>query len=375
MALVPSLIRVIKGNFGQTDAGIGLLFLLIALFYAAGAFVSGILAGVVGRRVLLAGSALMIAAGLLSEGLAQAWPTMLVGVSLCGAGVGSIDASVNGVIMDVAAPGRGSALSRLHLFYSVGALAAPLVIGSLVGAGVGWRVVVGMTAVAAFAMVLPIRAVGAVSPRSQTALAAADRTASVDFRIPLAILGVAIACAVATEMGVSSWIVGFLVDEPMSVATFGLGLFWAGHASGRLVAARIADRFHPVAFAAACIVFSAVALVTAVVGPRGAVQVALFAAVGFGIGPTYPMIMAVAATLYPHHAAAVSGFLTAAGIGGSVVYPPLMGFLSGSAGLGAGMLGAAVLAVASGVAIIVAGRGANRRIRGPVAAPIGPGGD
>ena len=370
-ALVPSLVRVIEGEFGQDDAGIGFLFLLNALFYAGGAFVSGLLAARIGRRALLAGSALVIAVGLLTESLSQSWPMMLVGVSICGVGAGAIDAGVNGVIMDVAALGRGSALSRLHLFFSVGALAAPLVIGTIVSAGLGWRVVVGATALIAVVIALPIRAVGAVPPRRRPAVAAAGRTAAADLRRPLAILGIAIACAVAVEMGVSSWIVGFLAAEPMSVATLGLGLFWVGHASGRLVAARVADRFPPVAFAAACLLMSAAALAAAVVGPRGALQLVLFAVVGFGNGPSYPMIMTVAATLYPHRAAAISGYLTAAGIAGSVVYPPLMGFLSGSAGLGAGMLGASLLAVVSGVAVIVAGRGANRS-RTPAVAPTGP---
>ncbi len=371
MALIPSLIRVIKGDFGQDDAGIGLLYLVSALLFAAGAFLSGILAGRIGRRNLLAGSALVLAAGLVTEGLAPGWPVMLAGVALAGAGAGAIDAGVNGVIMDLAATGRGSALNRLHLFYSAGALAAPLVVGSLVDAGLGWRVAVALTGVAALAIAMPIRAVGAVPARARPALLAPDRQAPADFRVPLATLGIAMTCLVATEIGVSSWLVGFLAEEPMSVATLALGLFWAGHASGRLVAARVADRFPPVALAASCILFSGVALVVAVVGSQGAVRIALFAAVGFGIGPTYPMIMTVAATLYPHRAATVSGLLTAAGVGGSVIYPPLMGFLSATAGLGAGMLGAALLAVVSGVAIIVGGRGASRR-RDPAAVPIGP---
>ncbi len=381
MALVPSLLRVIKGDFGQDDAGIGLLYLVSALLFASGAFLVGMLAERVGRRTLLVGSALVLAAGLLTEAMAPAWPVMLAGVALAGGGGGAIDAAVNGAIMDLAATGRGSALNRLHLFYSVGSLAAPIVVGSLVDAGVDWRVAIGVTGVAALAIVLPIRAIGAVPARAHSTHAAGDgrdpgedaRRLPVgpDFRIPLATLGIAITCLVATEMGVSSWLVGFLADEPMSVATLALGLFWAGHASGRLVAGRFADRFHPVALAVACVLFSGVALLAAVVGPRGAVQLALFTAVGFGIGPTYPMIMTVAATLYPHRAAKVSGLLTAAGVGGSVIYPPLMGFVSGTAGLGAGMLGAAGLAIVSGTAIAVAGRGARRRRPEP-GQPVGP---
>ncbi len=103
MALVPSLLRVIKGDFGQDDAGIGFLYLVSALLFASGAFLVGMLAERVGRRTLLVGSALVLAAGLLTEAMAPAWPVMLAGVALAGGGGGAIDAAVNGAIMDLAA--------------------------------------------------------------------------------------------------------------------------------------------------------------------------------------------------------------------------------------------------------------------------------
>jgi fucose permease len=171
---------------------------------------------------------------------------------------------------------------------------------------------------------------------------------------------------VATELGVSSWLVGFLADEPMSVATLGLGLFWMGHASGRLAAVRIADRFDPIWFTTACATAGGVALAIAVHGPAGAPRLAAFALTGFALGPVWPMIMTVGGTLFPHRAATVSGLLTAAGVVGSVAYPPLMGLISGVAGLGAGMTGAAVLALLSGVAVVTAGRAAAGRRRAVV---------
>jgi fucose permease len=140
----------------------------------------------------------------------------------------------------------------------------------------------------------------------------------------------------------------------MSVATLALGLFWTGLAAGRLVSSRIADRFDPIAFTVTCAFASALALVAAVAGPPGPLRIALFVATGFAFGPVYPMIMAVAGSLLPHRAAAVSGALTAVGVVGSVTYPALMGVISELAGLGTAMVGAALLAAGAGCAVIVA---------------------
>jgi fucose permease len=385
-----------QAEFDQTDAGFGLLYLVSALLFAVGALSAGLIGERLGRRVLLPLSALLIAVGLATQGAAPTWPVLLLGVAFAAAGSGAIDAGVNGVVMDLSVSGKGSALNRLHLFYSVGALGAPLVIGQLVGLGVDWRLVAVGTGVAALALVVPMRAVGSVPPRRRAAAAASDaaarddraagpiervsprndRAAGPDLRLPLAILGAAIACYVATELGVSSWLVGFLADEPMSVATLGLGLFWLGHASGRLAAVRFADRFDPIWFTTACAIGGGVALAVAVYGPAGAPRIAAFALTGFALGPVWPMIMTVGGTLFPHRAATVSGVLTAAGVVGSVLYPPFMGLISEVAGLGAGMTGAAVLALLSGASVVTAGRLASHRRRGAAgpALPMGPSG-
>ena len=50
---VPSLLRVLEDDFARSDAEFGLLYLVIALLFAAGALSSGLIAGRVGRRVVL----------------------------------------------------------------------------------------------------------------------------------------------------------------------------------------------------------------------------------------------------------------------------------------------------------------------------------
>lgn len=173
-------------------------------------------------------------------------------------------------------------------------------------------------------------------------------------KLAMAALAAGIACYVAAEAGVTSWLVGYLAEEPMSVATLALSLFWTGLAAGRLTASRIADQFDPTTFTATFALAAAAFLLAAIAGPAGPLRISLFMAAGFAFGPVYPMIMTVAGSLLPHRAAAVSGALTAAGVAGSVTYPALMGVISEVASLGAAMAGAALLAAASGLAVLIA---------------------
>lgn len=293
-----------------------------------------------GRRVVLPVAALLIAGGMGLEGVAPTWPIFIVGAGIAGAGCGAIDALASSVIIDLSATGSGNSLNMLHLFYSVGALAAPLAIGRLVGLGIGWRLIAAARGLAGLALAAPLARAGAVPPRARSAIStAAQRTSGLSFGLQLALatLGVAIACYVAAESGVSSWLVGFLGDEPIPVATLALGLFWAGIAAGRLVASRVADGFDPVRFTASCALVGGTAILAAVAVTSGSVRITLFLAAGFAFGPVYPMIMAAAGSLFPHRAAAVAGIVTSAGVVGSITYPPLMGVIAGIAGLRDGL--------------------------------------
>ena len=362
---VPSLLRVLQGDFGRSDAEFGLVYLVGALLSASGALSSGLIAGHIGRRLVSATAALLIAGGMALEVVAPGWPVFLAGAGLTGAGCGVVVTVGSSIVMDVAAPGSGGKLSLLHVFYSVGALGAPVAIGVLVGLGIEWRLLAGATGLAGLALAEPLSRAGAVPPRPRAPVGATPVPRGTGtparLRLALAALGLAIACYVAAESGVSSWLVGFLADEPMTAATLALSLFWAGIAAGRVTASRIADRFDPVRFTVSCAVAGGIAILAAVGLASGFIRIGLFLAAGFAFGPVYPMILSVAGSLFPHRAAAVAGIVTSTGVIGSISYPPLVGLVAGMAGLGAGMLGAALLIIASGATVVVAGR----LVRGP----------
>src|SRR5512146_1606524 len=135
--LVPSLIRSIEHDFGQTDAGVGLYYFLYAAFYAAGGMAGAALTERRGRRATFPIAAVAMGAGLLAVALAPTWPLFLAASVPFGLGGGAIDGGVNGLFLQLH-PGRGGPLNLLHLNFSIGALAAPLAIGMLVESGVAW---------------------------------------------------------------------------------------------------------------------------------------------------------------------------------------------------------------------------------------------
>ena len=347
--LVPSLIRSIEDDFGATDAAIGIFFLVNAIAYAGGSVAGGLLIERFGRRVILPLAIGLIVVGLV--GMASV-PTLAAFVAFGiprGLGGGAIDGGVNGLVLDLYPTSRGRALNLLHLFFSLGAFASPLVVGRLIEGGASWQAVMAGTALAAVPLAILLAA--ADLPSGHHARTPNRPGPRITFALPLIALAVAIACYVGAEIGVSDWLVRFLASASVGLATTALAAFWGCLTLGRIVSAAIADRFDHAAFAAIAALAAAIALVGAILVPSLPASIVLFGVVGFAFGPVYPLIMAVAGDHFPGRTAAVAGFLSAASVVGAVVYPPLMGFMSDGVGLGAAMGGAALLALVCAIVL------------------------
>jgi fucose permease len=366
--LIPSLIRSIEATFDQTDAGLGLVYLVYAVTYAAGSFGGGSLTEHIGRRWVLGGAALVHGLGIASLGLAPTWPVFVAAALFAGAGAGCLDGGANGLVLDVYREGRGRAMNLLHMSFSVGALAAPLVVGGLVEAGVPWQSVAIGTGVVVLGLVVAYGIVPMPSGRRARVATTADpvpepaSSATVGERPPrllagpLLLLGLAIAAYVASEIGVSNWLVRFLEPAPLTTATLALSLYWAGIAVGRLIASAIADRFDSVRFTIASVLLMAGFIAVAVLVPSLPLSVAAFAIAGVAAGPAFPMIVAIGGERYPDRSAAVGGSLTGMAVVGSTIYPPAMGVLSVTVGLTVAMLGNVLLALACAALLVGFGR-------------------
>jgi len=360
---VPSLIRSVKEAFGQSDAGIGVFYFLFAAAWAAGSFGGGLVTERLGRRRVLTLAAALIAVGLVGLGTAPTWPIFLAAALPGGLGAGLIDGGGNGLFLDLYTTGRGRALNLLHLFFSIGALAAPVTIGILVENGADWRSILVATGLAAIPLAFLFGIVAMPHGRREArgsadagSLASTTRPAPPRLAAPILLLAVAIACYVASEVGVSSWLVRSLEPAPLSTATLALSLYWAGIAVGRLVSSQLADRFDHRQFTLACATGLGVFLLGAILVPALPVSIGLFALAGVASGPIFPMIVALGGERYRDRSAAVSGFLGGTAVMGSIIYPPVMGFLSVTVGLTVAMLGNVVRAVACASVLVLVGR-------------------
>jgi len=378
MLLLPSLIREIESAFGQTDAGMGVAYLLYNLAWVTGTVSTGVLAGRMPRRLLMGGGPALIGIGLVVMAAGGSWPVFIGGCLVFGLGLGIIDSGMNAVFMDLFPGRQASALNRLHLWVAIGALVGPFATGRLVAAGVPWQAVLAGGAAAAVAVAIAMATRNLPPTRHARAHRDGDvrgrhRAAPRERRVPVpvVVLSIAIACYVASEMGVTAWLVRYLADAPIELATLALSLFWAGMAVGRIVTSYLAERLGSVTLAWTWSIAMGIALMAALAAPSLGLSIVLFAIAGVAAGPVYPMIMAIAGSMYRDRTSMVSSVLASAAIIGSLLYPPLMGFLSETLGLGVSMLGAALFAVGAAIFVVIGARLGVREGAGAGSAVLG----
>jgi MFS family permease len=127
-----ALLNEIILKYGITQVAAGTLTLVLALGIMAGSLVFGPVVDRYGYKSMMVVCTLLVIAGMLGLAFAQSLFGLEVAVFLIGAGGGALNGGTSALVIDISQPGRGgSDLSLLGVFWGVGALGMPLILGAL----------------------------------------------------------------------------------------------------------------------------------------------------------------------------------------------------------------------------------------------------
>jgi fucose permease len=248
--------------------------------------------------------------------------------------------------------------------FGVGAVLGPLCVSALPD-GSGRGVFVGYAALAAVAPVL-FSSLAAGTPNSPGH--AVLRGGGGGHPGRLALFALVFACYVAVEVATGGWITTHLraVSFDADSAVLATSLFFAGLASGRIVAAPVGLRVGPGPMLLTCAVLAAAGLLLAWAAPLGGVAYLL---TGAAMGPIFPTGLAWVSLDQPSARFAVPTMLVAGNLGG-LLLPPLVGVLVGAVGAASAPLplaAAAAVCAAAIAALLVHGRLGSQACASPSA--------
>lgn len=300
-----------------------------------GSLVSGVAADRWGYRRVLICSTLLMAVGLAGISLAGGWWLILALTGIAGFAFGVTDTLCNAIVAAQAPREGGAALNLLHMFFGVGALTGPLLVGALLTMSVGWRGVFTITGLLAFLCMVLVIAIPIPPPvhlekgadRPMMALASVPKRRE-GSRAHLALLMGMIFLFVGMEQITGGWSTTYLnrvLGAHLDVAVRSVALYWAAVTVGRLAASAIALRITNKQLLLGSAVVTVVGLIALASSQGVGLAVVALIVLGLGLAPIYPTIVAVMAHAYPHRFATLAGLLGAAGALGGALFPWLGG--------------------------------------------------
>ena len=316
---VPALGAVLKAQLDLSDAEYGAVFLPQLVFAVIGALGGGALSRRIGLKVLLvlalfaivAAQSLLAASGALPD--AVAYPALLLATASLGLGVGLQAAPIN-TYPAILFPGRAhAAVVAAHMLIGLGLATGPLLVAPFIAAGVWF---LWPAALAGIALVLAVVTSSVALPPEPGLAAGGDGHAPRPVAAPLFRVFVVLSILYAFAEGTfANWAVVFLSEGrglDGAVAGAALSVFWGALVVGRLGGSALVGSVSPRLVWAAMPVLMAAAFLLLPLATGPVSGIAVFAFAGLACSAYFPLLIAIAAEVFPRHVAWVSSALIAA---------------------------------------------------------------
>jgi fucose permease len=239
-AVLPLLIA----RFGLEKADAGSLLALLTLGMLAGSLVFGPVVDRFGYRLVLLAGALGVAVGLAAIALAATHSLLRPAMLIFGCGGGLLNGATNALVADITPEGRESGLALLGVFFGIGALGVPLVLGLLLQwasytAIVGWLALLVAVPLVSFVVVR-------FPPPKQPQGFPLRRAGALLGDAALLVVGLMLFLQSGMEITLGGWSAQYVreileLSEDRSILV--LSLFWVGMVALRLVLARLLKRW------------------------------------------------------------------------------------------------------------------------------------
>lgn len=338
-------------EFSYAQGGTILFGAYLGFFIAT--LAAGVLADSVGNRTILILAGGLIAAGILGFAGATSFWMLFASMVVIGLGMGSIEVSGNGLIVQLHPFNRGRYLNLLATFHGIGSLAVPLYAGWLLAAGVSWRQVFQFTL--PLALLLAIAFLLTRPPARDRA--APESNAGFDWQAVRRLgftrrmiwLYLSIAFYVCAELGIGAWVVEFLQETrgfSLTGATGFLSLFFGMLMAGRVVGSLVVERIGYLRSILGSAGAGLLCLLAGIFGPPALAICIPICGLFFSI--IFPTITAVVSDVNREKTNTILGLLFAAGGIGGALGPWAIGVAGNALGI---QLGFGLVVVYCGLVI------------------------
>ncbi|MBL1212056.1 MAG: MFS transporter [Ignavibacteriae bacterium] len=301
MISLGSVLPAITKKFSMDTLTAGSLASLLPFGILAGSVIFGPLVDRYGYKLLLVFNSAFVGAGLL--GIAYSMDIFFIQLSIffIGFGGGMLNGGTNALVADISSEGKGASLSLLGVFFGVGALGMPVILGVLsssftyeaITAGIGYFVLLTIILFSLIKFPAPKQAQG--FPIKQSLKIIKD---------PLLLLfGLILFFESGLEGVVNNWTTSFLINKfeaTSEEALYALSLFVLGLTLTRLVLGGLLKKFKDSTILYICILFALLGSIITLAAASYTLAVVGLILLGIGFAAGFPVILGFVGEIYSH---------------------------------------------------------------------------
>ena len=299
-----SVAPALQEKFQLDGLASGTLFSLLPFGIVIGSLVFGPVADRYGYKAILILSSMLIFSGLLGIAYASSFSVLKISVFIFGFGGGAINGSTNALVSDISGENRSANLSLLGVFFALGALGMPLLLGALQKIA-GTELI--LTATAVFTLVCAglFAFVQFPLPKQRDGVSL-NTMLSLPTQRAMWLIALFLSCQSGLEGIMNNWTTLYLTEDPaiqMRSALFALSLYVGGMAVMRLVLGWLLRQLATYIIMLLSMGLLFVGNVILVTASTYEVATAGLILIGVGLAAGFPVMLGLAGTKY----AAISG--------------------------------------------------------------------
>lgn len=299
MITLGSVASELREKLQLSELASGTLFSILPLGFIAGSFIFGPVADRYGYRILLVTSAICLFTGF--EGLAFTMSTRMLKlfILLIGIGGGAINGATNALVSDISEKEKGANISLLGVFYGLGALGMPLILGLLKNR-VKFEMIIAMVGIIIFLSGVYFLVIKFPPPKQARGVPVKQSLKLVRDKVLLTI-GLFLCFQSGFEGIINNWTTTFLrnsLSVAESSALYALSSFVAGMVIMRLLIGSIFRSFSSKNLLIISFMLILSGLILLKTGKTFNISVAGLVILGAGLSGGFPIMLGIVGSLY-----------------------------------------------------------------------------
>jgi len=321
-------IPVFKETFNTNNTSMGMLLSVCSLGYIIFTYVGGLLCEKFGQRNVICGGFFTIIASVLIVAFSQTYIMLLIGMFLINMGIAFVMIGVNTLIPVLFITFQAIMMNSAHCFYGFGSTVGQFAIGNILDNGIGWRnIFLGIAVIFIVVLIMfffiKIPSFNATKKESKVNIALAFKEKY------MYIYAIALGTYVFAEMGMSNWIVNFLIESYNFTSSSGamfLSAFFFLLTIGRLLGGFVAEKLGYLQSVLYSLVIAVVLLIIALVIGHNALILICIAGLFFAIA--YPTVVSTISKVFKDNSSYITGLILTLSSTISMILNLLMGRLN-----------------------------------------------